>query len=43
MIDEDYYLNVSEHIYKVLRLLSQPQNIDIVDELLEVLDFTLQA
>lgn len=41
LIDEHYYLDVTEHLNKVLNLLKQPQNISIVEELLSVLAVTI--
>ena len=36
LIDEEYYIKITDSIYLLLQLLRQPQNIDIVTELTEL-------
>lgn len=41
MVSEDYYLDINEQVYKVLRLLEHSENIDFLDELLQLLAIAL--
>lgn len=41
-MSEDYYLDINEQVYKVLRLLEHSENIDFLDELLQLLAIALE-
>jgi hypothetical protein len=37
LVDEEHYVTINDNVYALLYLLREPQNIDIVEELLELL------